>query len=179
MSHRIVEVWMGSRVETLADLIPTDPRVLCVGINPAPISVAAGHYFQGQLGQRFFARLRKAGILPYDTLRYEDDVAYEMGIGFTDVVKRPTGSATGLSAEELRYGATTLTNKLEVVGAPLVVFAFKGAAVQLLGQFAGNGFLPDVQLGPSQVYVMPGPFERRDTVDQALDSLAHWWQSNG
>jgi TDG/mug DNA glycosylase family protein len=45
MSHRIVEVWMGSRVETLADLIPTDPRVLCVGINPAPISVAAGHYF--------------------------------------------------------------------------------------------------------------------------------------
>ena len=43
MSHQIVEEWMGSRVETLADLIPTHPTMLCVGINPAPISVAAGH----------------------------------------------------------------------------------------------------------------------------------------
>lgn len=179
MSHRIVEEWMGSRVETLADLIPTHPTMLCVGINPAPISVAAGHYYQGQLGQRFYARLRKAGILPDAILGYEDDIAYEMGIGFTDVVKRPTGSATEVSAEELRYGATILTKKLEEVGAPLVVFAFKGGAVQLLGPFAGNGFLPDAQLGLSQVYVMPGPFERRDTVDEALGSLAHWWRSNG
>lgn len=179
MSHRIVEEWMGSRVETLADLIPTHPRMLCVGINPAPISVAAGHYYQGQLGQRFYARLRKAGILPDDILGYEDDIAYEVGIGFTDVVKRPTRSATEVSAEELRYGATILTKKLEEVGAPLVVFAFKTPAVQLLGPFAGNGFLPNAQLRPSQIYVMPGPFERRDTVDQALVSLAHWWRSNG
>jgi len=170
---------MGSSVETLADLMPIDPRMLCVGINPAPISVAAGHYYQGQLGQRFYARLRKAGILPDDMLGYEDDIAYEMGIGFTDVVKRPTGSATEVSAEELRYGATILTKKLEVAGAPLVVFAFKGAAVQLLGPVARNGFLPDTQLGPSQVFVMPGPFERRDTVDQALASLAHWWRTHG
>jgi double-stranded uracil-DNA glycosylase len=179
MSHRILEEWMRAKVETLADLIPSDPRILCVGINPAPISVAAGHYYQGQLGQRFFARLRKAGILPGGVHGYEDDIAYEMGIGFTDVVKRPTASATEVSAEELRHGATILTKKLEVAGAPLVVFAFKGAAVQLLGPFAGNGFLPDAQLGPSQVYVMPGPYERRDTVDQTLGSLAHWWQSHG
>lgn len=102
-----------------------------------------------------------------------------MGIGFTDVVKRPTGSATDVSAEELRHGTIILTKKLEVAGAPLVVFAFKGAAVQLLGSFAGNGFLPDALLGPSQVYVIPGPYERRDTVDQALGSLAHWWGSHG
>lgn len=179
MSHRIVQDWMGSRVETLADLIPTDPKMLCVGINPAPISVAAGHYYQGQLGQRFFARLRKAGILPSAGPGYEDDIAYEMGIGFTDVVKRPTDLAAEVSAEELRHGAIILTKKLEAAGAPLVLFAFKGAAVQLLGPFAGNGFLPDAQLGPSQVYVMPGPYERRDTVDQALGSLARWWGSRG
>jgi hypothetical protein len=52
--------------------------MLCVGINPAPISVAAGQCHQGQLGQRFFARLRKAGILPGDVPGYGDDIAYEM-----------------------------------------------------------------------------------------------------
>lgn len=175
MSHRIVEEWMGSQVETLADLIPTNPRMLCVGINPAPISVAAGHYYQGQLGQRFFARLRKAGVLPDNTLGYEDDIAYRMGVGFTDVVKRPTGSASELSAKEFAHGAAILQKKLEAIGAPLVVFAFKGAAAQLLGPFAGNGFLSEAQVGPSQVYVMPGPFEKRETVHQALESLAHWW----
>lgn len=47
MSHRTRELWMGEEVETLADLIPTEARVMCVGINPAPVSVTAGHYYQG------------------------------------------------------------------------------------------------------------------------------------
>ncbi len=43
VGHRVAELWMGSEVETLADLIPVVLRVICVGINPAPTSVAAGH----------------------------------------------------------------------------------------------------------------------------------------
>lgn len=45
--HQVVEDWMGQEVTTLADLIPSPCRVLVVGINPAPASVAAGHYYQG------------------------------------------------------------------------------------------------------------------------------------
>ena len=46
MSHRIVADWMGTTVETLADLMPASPRAVIVGVNPAPSSVAAGHYYQ-------------------------------------------------------------------------------------------------------------------------------------
>jgi hypothetical protein len=38
--HRVVVDRMGFEVETLADLLPAHPRAVCVGINPAPTSVA-------------------------------------------------------------------------------------------------------------------------------------------
>jgi hypothetical protein len=66
-------------------------------INPAPTSVQAGHYYQGNLGQRFFARLRQARLLEYVEDGYEDDAAFASGIGFTDVVKRPTARADEVS----------------------------------------------------------------------------------
>jgi TDG/mug DNA glycosylase family protein len=170
---------MGSPIETLGDLIPASPRIVCVGINPAPISVAAGHYYQGRLGQRFFDRLRQVGLLPDDTTGWEDDAAYQEGVGFTDIVKRSTGSSTEVTPAELRHGAEILTRKLVAAGAPLVVFAFKQAAVSLFGTFNGNGFVPDLRLGAGRVFVMPGPFERRDTADQTLDSLKLWLRQSG
>lgn len=45
MTHRVVGDWMDKRVETLEDLLRPGLRAVCVGINPAPVSVAAGHYF--------------------------------------------------------------------------------------------------------------------------------------
>lgn len=165
---------MGTPVETLADLIPDNPRIICVGINPAPISVAAGHYYQGQLGQRFFSRLRQAGLLPYERIGWDDDEAYRLGIGFTDVVKRPTASSAEVGSLELNHGATFLAQKLEAWGAPLVVFAFKKATLGVLGHFEGYGFIPGVRLGPSDVFVMPGPYERKERVSETLDALRRW-----
>jgi hypothetical protein len=52
--HRVTVDWMGHRVETLADLMRPGLRAVCVGINPSPVSVAAGHYYQARLGQAFF-----------------------------------------------------------------------------------------------------------------------------
>lgn len=61
--HRVVEDWMGEKIETLADLLPNRPLAVCVGLNPAPVSVAVGHYYQGLLGQRFWSRLSRAGLV--------------------------------------------------------------------------------------------------------------------
>jgi hypothetical protein len=44
MSHRVTEEWMGQQVETLEDLLRPGLRAVCIGINPAPTSVRAGHY---------------------------------------------------------------------------------------------------------------------------------------
>lgn len=61
--HRVVERWRGEPVEPLADLLRPGLRAVCVGINPSPVSVAAGHYYQGRLGRLFFSRLYEAGVL--------------------------------------------------------------------------------------------------------------------
>ena len=50
--------------ETLADLPPKRDRLLFIGLNPSPVSVAAGHYHQGRLGQTFWRRLMTVRIIP-------------------------------------------------------------------------------------------------------------------
>jgi TDG/mug DNA glycosylase family protein len=172
--HRVVLDWMGRDVVTLADLLRPGLRAVVVGINPSPVSVAAGHYYQGRVGQRFFARLAQAGVLPPGA-GFEDDRAFAAGIGFTDVVKRPTARATGLLPGELDHGRRLLENKLMALDAPRVIFTFKGAARALLGTFVGHG-VHVTRLAGAEVFVMPGPMERSSRVEDALAELAEWWR---
>lgn len=176
MSHRVVEEWRGAKVETLADLLRPGLRAVCVGINPAPRSVAAGHYYQGKLGQAFFVRLRQATLLPAGE-GWEDDLALEAGIGFTDIVKRPTPTAKEISRDELRYGGPLLIAKLEGVQPEVVLFTFKKTATILFGPFPGFGFVGKSIAG-ADVFVMPGPYERTERVAAALAELRDWWQAS-
>jgi TDG/mug DNA glycosylase family protein len=166
---------MGEHVVTLADLLCAGLQAVVVGINPSPISVAAGHYYQGQIGQRFLARLVTSGVLDLSGEGFEDDQAFAQGIGFTDAVKRTSARADGLRAGELDHGRELLEARLEAIAAPRVIFTFKKAATTLLGDFAGHGVLPKRSLGGAQVFVMPGPMERTDRVDRALHDLRAWW----
>ena len=113
-------------------------RAVCVGINPSPVSVAAGHYYQGRLGQLFFSRLRSVGLLP-DGAGYEDDLGFEVGIGFTDIVKKPSPRAGELSAADFEEGRALLTAKLEDFRPELVIFTFKKTAAVLCGRFQALG----------------------------------------
>jgi TDG/mug DNA glycosylase family protein len=163
---------MGVEVETLEDLLAKDLRAVCVGINPSPVSVAAGHYYQGRAGQRFFARLQEAGVIPHVGDDYEDDAALRAGIGFTDIVKRPTSSAKGVRPEEYAHGRELLEAKLDRCRPDLVIFTFKKTAEALFGKFTGNGFMPDLRLAHSDVFVMPGPYESGATAQATLQRLA-------
>lgn len=170
MSHLVIEHWRGERIETLEDLLRPGLRAVVVGINPAPASVAAGHYYQGRLGQAFFGKLRRAGVLR-DTTGWEDDLAFAAGIGFSDIVKRSTSRAAEIGADELAYGKSTLISKLEAVKPEIVLFTFKKTATVLFGRFAGYGFI-DKTLADGDVFVMPGPYERADRADFAVAELA-------
>lgn len=176
--HRVTVTWMGTDVETLADLFPSPVQAVCVGINPAPPSVAAGHYFQGRQGQRFYARLRQAGIIGDCPAGAEDDAAFAAGIGFTDVVKRPTARAHEVFPEEMRHGVDLLRAKLEQVSPPLLVFPFKQAAVALVGSFSGNGWI-DRTFAGADMFVMPGPYEALATATPTIDSLAERLRERG
>jgi len=98
------------------------------------------------------------------------NAAVALGIGFTDVVKRPTARADLLTSAEKRHGVRLLAEKLEKVRAPVVIFPFKGAAVELVGQFDGNGGLSQ-EFGGARLFVMPGPYESAAMAAPTLASL--------
>lgn len=175
--HRVSTEWMGEQIVTLADLLRPGLQSVVVGINPSPVSVAVGHYYQGQIGQRFFKRLDSAGVIDLSVAGLEDDVAFAAGIGFTDVVKRPTARADALRPGELEHGRELLEAKLAHLQVPRVVFTFKGGAEALLGKLSGHGLMPDVTLAGAEVFVMPGPMERTDRVERALADLRAWWNT--
>jgi double-stranded uracil-DNA glycosylase len=169
-SHRVIEEWMGAPVTTLEDLLRPGLRAASVGINPAPASVEAGHYYQGRLGQAFFERLRRAGLLPRKP-GWEDDLAYANGVGFTDIVKRPTASAKEVRPEEFEHGRELLAAKIERAAPQLALFTFKKTATVLFGRIEGCGLIADLQLGGAPVFVMPGPYAPVQEVDEKLREL--------
>lgn len=171
MSHRVTLEWMGESVETLDDLLRPGLCAACVGINPTPTSVAAGHYYQGRLGQQFYRRLRRAGLL-LDEAGWEDDLAFEHGVGFTDIVKRPTTREADIEPAEFAYGRERLIAKLEAAAPELIIFSFKKTAVVLFGKFVGNGFMEGLEVAGARVFVMPGPYESSATVAKTLAALS-------
>ena len=162
---------MSESVETLEDLLSPGMPVVCVGINPSRVSVEAGHYYQGRLGKLFFARLRRTGLLPEALDGYEDDALYAKGVGFTDLIKRPTARASGLRREEFRYGRGILLDKLTKVRPQLVIFTYKRPAQVLFVRIEGPGALPRGDILASDGFVMPGPYERRQRVELVLSEL--------
>ena len=148
--HAVSLQWRGGTVVTLEDLLRQGLRAVSVGINPSPVSVKAGHYYQGRAGQRFFGRLRAVGVLPDSSPGAEDDAAFAAGIGFTDIVKRPSANAKSLTTDEFEHGRRELEAKLEHYGPKLVIFVFKQTAEVLFGRFAGNGFVPGLTLATAK-----------------------------
>lgn len=171
MHHRITISWQGQQVETLADLLRPELRAICVGINPSPASVATGHYYQGRIGRRFWQRLQRAGVIEEAGTGHEDDAAFLAGVGFTDIVKRPTARADAISAPEFEHGRELLAEKLRGYRPSLLIFTFKKAATSLFGRFKENGHRPGLAFEGAEVFIMPSPYERTDRVACALGQL--------
>jgi TDG/mug DNA glycosylase family protein len=171
--HRVTIDWMGEEVETLDDLLREGLRAVAVGVNPTPGSVAAGHYYQGNVGQRFFQRLPMAGVLS-DGDGFEDDRSFAAGVGFTDIVKRPTFDERGVGNDELEYGRRKLKEKLDTLDVPLVVFVFKSAAETMLDQPLPAyfyGLVPRRRLSGARLFVMAAPYAANPIVADAARKL--------
>lgn len=143
--------------DSLPDYPPGIGGILLVGINPAPPSVARGHYYQGKLGRRLWKRLEPLGLLRDAIPGHEDEAFVAAGHGLTDVVKRTTATAAELERSEFAAGAEVLRAKLRDWRPKLVVFAFKQAAVAALGT-------RDVKAGPCgtiegiPTFLLSGPY---------------------
>lgn len=104
---------------TLPDLLADGLDVVFVGINPSVYSVEHGHYF-ARRSNRFWPCISRSVLtararreLGVQTLTPEHDRAMlDYGIGFTDLVKRPTAKASDLARRELAAGVEHLLEKI-------------------------------------------------------------------
>lgn len=172
-SHRVVLTIGGRTVETLADLPPERGGLLFVGLNPSPVSVAAGHYHQGRLGRRFWSRLGRTGVIPADVApEAADDALVAAGHGITDLLKLPTPRDEATDAE-LTAGVGPLWQKIALWRPGAVVFVYKRVATIAAGRDlqASWGQLDGVALGGRPCFLMPGPYAPAKEVDEGLNLL--------
>lgn len=123
----------GQQVRTLRDILPEKPglSVLFVAKTPAPVSVNAGHYFQGKQGSAFWNRLRDYGLLK-PTTAFEDDSLLAHRFGLTDIVKVPRGYGNEPSDDEYRAGVDRILELVGVHRPRVVVFVYKRVLDQIL-----------------------------------------------
>jgi double-stranded uracil-DNA glycosylase len=170
--HTTVEI-DGQLTETLADLPPLRDRLLFVGLNPSPISVAAGHYHQGRLGRSFWRRLKTAGLIPPATeLEWADDALIAAGHGITDLLKVPTPRDEASDAA-LRAGVGPLWQKIAIWRPAAVVFIYKRGATISAGRPLTEswGQLEGVALAGRPCFLMPGPYAPTEQVHEGLNFL--------
>ncbi len=105
--------------ETLPDYLPPGLDLVFIGINPGTFSVRRGHYFARRT-TRFWPGFSKSRLslaartgLGVEVLGPEHDSSLlRFGIGFTDVIKRPTANASELKPSEFELWAPKLFAKL-------------------------------------------------------------------
>lgn len=164
-----MELWRGVEISTLKDIIPDPLTVLFVGLNPSPVSVAAGHYHQGRLGKRFWALLEAFGILPQPPAGvYHDDLLEERGFGITDLAKLPTGRATGLTQDDIELGKEVLLEKILGLRPRIVCSVYKSVLQTLLGHKLPSFGLMRETIGESRLFALPFPYRPREQVKKHM-----------
>jgi double-stranded uracil-DNA glycosylase len=154
---------------TLPDYLRPGLNLVFIGINPGLYSVERGHYFARSTSRfwpGFSASKLSAEVqhgLGVNMLRPEHDrELLRFGIGFTDVVKRPTANASGLSPADFAQGAPLLLRKLRRYSPavacfhgltgfrPFLKFVLKVDRVPSLGE------QPEF-IGTTRLFVVPNP----------------------
>lgn len=115
----------GETVRTLPDLIAPAVRLLFVGFNPSVRAARLGHYYAGR-NNRFWDLLAASGLTPRRFHFQEDRLLLGLGIGVTDLVKRPTRSAAEVTAAEYREGVRRLRGMVVELRPRVVCYNGKG-----------------------------------------------------
>jgi TDG/mug DNA glycosylase family protein len=176
-------------VDTLPDYLSPGLDIVFVGINPGAYSAEVGRYFATPQN-RFWPALSRSGLVPANReLGPPDDVhMHEFGIGFTDVVKRPSRSASDLRAADYREGAPVLREKL-LRYQPLVVcfngltgyrgyLRYSGDRCPEGRSAKGVALAPKLgpqehRIGESGVFVVPSPSPANAAY--SLKTLVGWY----
>ena len=109
----------------LPDLLQPGLKLVFCGYNPSLMSARTGRRY-AHPANRFWRVLFAAGITNRLYRPEEDEQLLELGIGFTDLVPRPTRAAGELRPDEIRAGASALQTKLEAFRPKVVAYTGSG-----------------------------------------------------
>jgi TDG/mug DNA glycosylase family protein len=165
-------------LRTLPDLLQPGLAVVFVGINPGLESARAGRYF-AHPRNRFWRAANAAGVFDPPLGPGSDRLCLKQGIGFTDVVKRPSSSASDISASEFRAGAPVLKSKLLEVSPRVVCFNGMRAFIEYMRHAEGvNGKfqfgLQEHRIGRAVVFAVPSPSPANAAF--SLAELTGWYR---
>ena len=149
---------------TLPDYLAPGLRLLSIGLNPSLPSVAAGFYFANPRN-RFWKALNASRLVDGTVEPGAAGVQQlfeHAGIGFTDLVKRPTRGAADLRAADYRSGALRLSSVLRTYQPDIAWFHGKLAYGQFLKRTESAGVraewgLQSLRIGPARIFVTPNP----------------------
>jgi len=170
---------------TLPDLLRPGLDLVFVGINPSVWSVAQGHYFARKTN-RFWTALSRSILseparraLRVDRLEpFHDAMLLEHGIGFTDVVKRPTARADELDPAEFVAAASVLAAKVETFRPRIACFQgmmgyrpfVRAHAPSLPKPILGE---QPLRIGQTRLFVVPSPSAANAHASPAIQ--ADWY----
>ena len=139
------------RDRTLPDFVGPGMRMLVCGLNPSLVAADAGYGYAGATN-RFWSVAVAAGVVtrPRDPLA----ALAEDGLGMTDLVKRATPNADGLTAAEYGAGAQRVARLVEWLRPGVVVFVGLAGWRAAIDRRAVAGPQPGL-FGGVPAYVMP------------------------
>lgn len=147
-------------VAPLPDHVRPGLRLLVVGLNPGHYSAWHRSYF-ARPGNRFWPAMRAAGLVPgWAGPGSEAWCCRTLGIGFTDVVKRPTRSIEELEPAEWTAGAERLRELVRRLKPETVAFVGLRGARAVLGRRVGPG-PQSASLEGAAVVVLPSTSGRQ------------------
>ena len=169
-------------MQTLADYLDNNLRIISVGLNPSLPSVRDGFYFSGKRN-RFWPALNQSRLLKTALAPSADAMQIMLErdrIGFTDTVKRPTAGAGDLRARDFKHWAPVLQEKLIKYRPDIIWFHGKVAYKNYLkhsGETVVTDNVPwglqDLLIGQSKVFVAPNPSPANAVF--SLEDLIGWF----
>ena len=169
------------KLKTLPDYLRPGLNIVSIGLNPSLPSVRDGFYFANPRN-RFWRALNASGLVAEEL---EPGVAatellfQHYGIGFTDVVKRPTAGGNELRAADYRTGAPLLKQKIERYLPTVAWFHGKQAYVNYLRYAEDCREQPEwgaqlFSIGKTRVFLTPNPSPANAVY--SLAELCDWYR---
>ena len=176
----------GNIFKSLPDFIQQDLNILSIGLNPSINSVKAGFYFATPTN-RFWKALNLSDLVEEPLipgLSGHELLLEKYGLGFTDVVKRPSPGASDLRAADFRFWSPVLEQKLLGLKPRVAWFHGKIAYPRFLkvtGREAEDiaWGAQNLTIGQTRIFVSPNPSPANaafslEVLTQAYSELAQY-----